>query len=216
MASLYDKKGSHEIYVRNQFDSNKNLNYNRDMDVVNSVIQHAIKHNYQFQNQQQHLYGQLDSYYHNNLLNHIRYNNFQCSKDNKGSARSVNKRNSDGFNRNSSKGLQILDFHESWLEEMKSYKNAYVHQLPQMLTLHNHVQAAQSYQLDTDLLKKKRKSKSSASGLLTNTRRIGRHGKRKDAGNEQSNRLPGGSSSGNVKHLEREKARNDNQVKVIY
>lgn len=211
MASLYDKKGSHEIYVRNQLDYNKNPSC-RDMDVVNSVIQGAINHNYQYQSQQQHLYGQLDSYYHNNLINHIRLNNYQNAKDNKSNARSVNKRSSDASNRNVTKGLQILDFHESWMEEMKSYKNMYVNQLPQMLSLHNHVQAAQSYQLAGEQLKKRRKAKNAATAQMVNARRNVRQNKRKDAGSDVQIIT---SSTGIVKPLEKEENRDENQVRVI-
>lgn len=187
------------------------------MDVVNSVIQQAINHNYQSQIQQQQLYGQLDSYYHNNLINHIRYNNFQSTKEKKSRSRSVNNRSSDAFSKNSSKGLQILDFHESWLEEMKTYKNMYVNNSPQMLSLHNHVQAAQTYQVNGNPSKKQRKFKpASASTLPSNPRRNGRHNKRKDVCSDHSTRSQIGSSSGVVTNLEKErKLWDNNQVRII-
>lgn len=186
------------------------------MDVVNSVIQQAINHNYQSQIQQQHLYGQLDSNYHNNLINHIRYNNFQTTKENKKRSRSINKRSSDAFSKNPSTGLQILDFHESWLEEMKSYKNMHVNS-SHMLSLHNHVQAAQSYQVDGSSSKKQRKLKpASTSTLASNARRIGRHIRRKDNCNDNGTRSQMGSSSGGIKNLEKEKkVWDNNQVRMV-
>lgn len=61
------------------------------------------------------------------------------------------------------KGLEILDFHESWLEEMEIYKDKlYVqkHQQHQLLGSHNHVHTPQGCQLD---------SYTNSNGITTNS-----------------------------------------------
>lgn len=53
--------------------------------------------------------------------------------------------------RGNKKGLEILDFHESWREEMEFYKDsmyAKKHMQPQLLGSHNHAHTPQGCQLD--------------------------------------------------------------------
>ncbi|KAM7354234.1 tubulin tyrosine ligase-like 4B isoform 2-T5 [Cochliomyia hominivorax] len=146
MAPIIEKRS---IQQQPQIEQNQNINsvlkeassvgsgaIASNMGTAQSFVQNALNHN--------HGHGHV---HHNH--SHHSHHHHQHAKENSATSRLS------ASSMSNKKGLEILDFHESWREEVEIYKDvmyAKKHFTPQLLGSHNHAHTPQGCQLPIELI----------------------------------------------------------------